>query len=102
VLSGPGNGGFVNLSTGAFTANDFIGIDPAAGAEIPGSHPNFAGDTMELGLIDADGSIALPSFTQTIIYDNLVFDVAQTPEPGSLVLMSFALAAITWRARRPS
>jgi hypothetical protein len=94
VLSGPGNVGFVNLSTGALAADDFTGIDTTTGAAISGSHPNFAGDTLEFGLIDADGSIALPSFTQTIVYDNLVFDVAQTPEPGSLVLMSLALAVL--------
>ena len=93
ILSGPGNTGFVTLSS-TLLASDFSQLDTSTGATNPGLHPNFAGDTMEFGLIVSDGSIALPSFTQTIVYDNLMFNLATVPEPGSLILMGIGLAGL--------
>jgi len=90
-LAGPGDSGFVNLSE-SLLASDFLQLDTTTGTTIAGSHPNFAGDTMEFGLIVTDGSIALPSFTQTIVNDNLTFDIAPVPEPSSLILMAATLA----------
>jgi len=99
ILAGPGNAGFVNLSE-SLSASDFLQLDTSTGLTIPGSDPNFGGDTMEFGLIVSDGSIALPSFTQTIIYDNLTFDLAPVPEPGSMVPMAMALAWLAIHLRK--
>ncbi len=60
-------------------ASDFDQIAPTTGVTTSTSHPNFAGDTMEFGLIVSDGSITLPLFTQTIIYNNLAIDLFPTP-----------------------
>jgi hypothetical protein len=104
ILGGPGDTGFVNLSA-TLAASDFVQIDTTTGAVIPASHPDFTGDTMEFGIIVSDGSIALPSFTQTIVYDNLAFDLVPAPEPDSSVLCAgsliglFGFAGIT-RSRR--
>jgi hypothetical protein len=104
ILGGPGDTGFVNLSA-SLAASDFVQINTTTGATIPASHPDFTGDTMQFGIIVTDGSIALPSFTQTIIYDNLAFGIVPAPEPGSVFLCAapliglIAFTAIT-RGRR--
>jgi hypothetical protein len=93
MLGGPGDTGFVNLSA-TLAASDFVQIDTTTGAIIPGSHPDFTGDTMQFGIVVTDGSIALPSFTQTIVYDNLAFDLLPAPEPGSVVLCAAPLIGL--------
>jgi hypothetical protein len=93
ILGGPGDTGFLNLSA-TLTASDFVQIDTTTGTVIPGSHPDFTGDAMQFGIVATDGSIALPSFTQTIVYDNLSFDLVPSPEPGSVVLCAAALIGL--------
>ena len=93
ILGGPGDTAFLNLSA-TLAAADFDQIDTTTGAVISGSHPDFTGDTMQFGMIVSDGSIALPSFTQTIVYDNLEFDLAPVPEPGGVGLGGVALIGL--------
>jgi hypothetical protein len=99
LLSGPGNSGFVNLAS-TFSASSFVQFDPITGLTNSGSHPNFAGDPMDFGIMISSGSIALPSFTQTLVYDNLSFDITAIPEPASLLLVGAVLAGLAVLRRR--
>jgi len=99
LFSGPGNTGFVTLSS-VLSASDFDQFNPTTGVTTTSSHPNFSGDAMEFGIIVPSGSIALPSFTQTLVYDNLSFDLTPTPEPASLLVFGAGLIGLTMMRRR--
>jgi hypothetical protein len=99
VFSGPGNTGFQPLASRLYASN-FEQFDPLTGTVNPAANPNFGGDAMEFGIMIPSGSIALPSFTQTVVYDNLSFDLVPTPDPASWVLMGTALVGLALVRRR--
>jgi hypothetical protein len=99
LFSAPGNSGFQKLASILY-ASSFEQFDPLTGTVNSAANPNFAGDPMEFGIMISSGSMALPSFTQTLIYDNLSFDLVPTPDPASWVLMGTALVGVAMFRRR--
>jgi hypothetical protein len=99
LFSAPGNTGFQPLASILYASN-FVQFDPVTGIVNSAANPNFAGDAMEFGIMIPSGSIALPSFTQTLVYDNLSFDLVPTPDPASWVLMGTALVGLAMLRRR--
>jgi len=90
--AGGGSSGYNTLSQAGLLATNFQEYDFTTGTFIASVHPNFAGDSMLLGLTQITTIGGGPSnamfFAQ---YDNLHLDLAQVPEPTSLVLLGSAL-----------
>ena len=76
-------------------AEDFLQIDPITGADVADSHPDFAGDIMQFGLLQLDAGRAFVSHDiETVnIYDNLNLTLF-IPEPGPLPIMVLGLVAL--------
>jgi hypothetical protein len=90
----PGNPSYVTMSATLSAAN-FNQFNAITGATNASSHPNFAGDQMEFGMIVYMAFIApVPNWTETIENDNLSFNLATVPEPATIALMGAALAGL--------
>jgi hypothetical protein len=99
-ISGGPSDGFVLLSN-TLVASNFDQIDTTTGATNASSHPNFSGDAITLGLVVESGSIFIPGFTQTIVNDNLNFDIqSQVPEPATFLMIGAALVGLAIKRKR--
>lgn len=99
IAGGPSDG-FVLLSN-TLLATNFDQINTTTGALDTSSHPNFSGDVITLGLAVEAGSIFIPGFTQTIVNDNLNFDIqSQVPEPTTFLLIGAALVGLAIKRKR--
>ena len=89
-----GSTGYLTLSQAGLLATNFTQYDFATNV-FGIAHPNFANGVLSFGL----GQISSvgPGFTNettTARYDNLRFNVASVPEPGTLALFGFALVGV--------
>jgi len=91
--------GFNHLSLNNLAAGSFDQLENN-GSFDASSHPDFNGGEMEFGLYMIGGVLGAPANTETLVYDNLTFDLAPTPEPASLLLTAPALAALALEIRR--
>jgi hypothetical protein len=90
----PGDANYVTISA-TLTAANFDQFNATTGVTTTSSHPNFAGDQMEFGLIVYEQFVApVPGFNELIENDNLTFNVSAAPEPATFALTSAALAAL--------
>jgi hypothetical protein len=88
-----------NTISGGLTAADFTEFDFGTGTS-DGTHPNFAGGPMLLGLTQAFSANA-PGVTEiaTAQYDNLEFAI-NAPEPASVGLLGFGVLGLGLVLRR--
>jgi|SRR5579864_1162578 len=93
-----GSSGFNLLTSTNLNASAFDRIKPDGTTDFA-SHPDFNGAAMEFGLLILGGVLDAPANTETMVYDNLTLDLTPVPEPGSLLPVSAALAAIALLAR---
>jgi hypothetical protein len=95
----PAGAGYQNISNGALLAADFINFDFTTGV-FGSAHPNFAGNSILLGLTQITGINGSSGHLVTQ-YDNLSFAVTNVPEPFTLSLFGTGLAgAVAMRRRK--
>lgn len=80
---------YITLSQNGLTSSDFTEFDYTTGAFVTGVHPNFAGDSILLGL--SQNTTFEGGVTVDFDYDNLRFAV-NTPDPGNTILLLFSSA----------
>jgi hypothetical protein len=99
-FTSPGTTNYNTISGTGLTASDFLLYDFATGT-FGVTNPNFDGDPILFGLGQITSYYA--STLATIDYDNLSFDVSQTPLPAALPLFATGLGAMGlfgWRRKR--
>jgi len=96
ILTGQDTTGYNNISATGLTAADFLSYSFLTGT-FGSANPNFNGDPMYFGLGQVFGS-GSPGENLTADYDNFQLTV-HTPEPNSLFLLGFGLAALALLAR---
>jgi hypothetical protein len=99
-IAGPnftgGSTGYLTLAQAGLTADDFVSYNFATDT-VGSANPNFAGDPMLFGLVQATSYGS--TITGEVDYDNLDY-VIHTPEPSTLLLLGLGLAGLAILSRR--
>jgi hypothetical protein len=96
----PGSTGYLTFLQSGLTASSFLLFDFATGT-FGSANPDFAGDPILFGV--GQVSTFFEGAIVTVGFDNLSFDVAQTPLPAAFPLFATGVAGLGllgWRRKR--